>query len=82
MRHVKVLGTGCASCRNTLTLVRAVADDLGVAIELDKVEDLQQFVKYGVMRTPAVVVDEQLVHVGGVPTREKVAGWLRPATTA
>ena len=80
MMHVKVLGTGCASCRNTLTLVRTVADDLGVALELDKVEDLQQFVRYGVMRTPAVVVNEQLVHVGGVPTREKVEGWLRGAT--
>lgn len=80
MRQVKVLGTGCASCRNTLALVQAVADELAIAIELEKVEDLQQFLAYGVMRTPAVVIDGQLVHVGGVPTREKVEGWLRSAT--
>jgi small redox-active disulfide protein 2 len=82
MRHIKVLGTGCANCRNTLALVQAVANDLAVAVELEKVEDLQQFVTYGVMRTPAVVIDGHVVHAGGVPSRDKVAGWLREPSPA
>jgi small redox-active disulfide protein 2 len=78
---VKVLGIGCATCRTTRALVEAVARDAGVAIRVEKVEDPKQFVTYGVMRTPAVVVDGRLVHAGGVPSREKVEGWLRAAVT-
>ncbi|MEZ5289750.1 MAG: thioredoxin family protein [Vicinamibacterales bacterium] len=81
MTEVKVLGIGCANCRNTQALVEAVARDAGVPIVVEKVEDPQQFVTYGVMRTPGVVVNGQLVHAGGVPSREKVEGWFRTVAT-
>ncbi len=77
MTEVKVLGIGCANCRTTQALVEDVARAAGVTIALEKVEDPQHFVTYGVMRTPAVVVDGRLVHAGGVPSREKVEGWFR-----
>lgn len=81
MTNVKVLGIGCATCRRTQALVEEVARTAGVAIAVEKVEDPQQFVAYGIMRTPGVVVDGRLVHAGGVPTREAVEGWFRqPAT--
>ena len=76
MKNVKVLGTGCANCRNTVALIEAVARDKGVAITLEKIEDLPAIMSYGVMSTPGVVVDGQVVHTGGVPSREKVEGWL------
>lgn len=76
MKNIKVLGTGCANCRNTLKLIEAMAKGKGVAIELEKVEDLQTIMQYGVMSTPAVVVDGQVVHAGGVPERNKIEGWL------
>ena len=76
MKNVKVLGTGCANCRNTVALIEAVARDKGVAITLEKIEDLPAIMSYGVMATPGVVVDGQVVHAGGVPSREKVEGWL------
>ena len=76
MKNVKVLGTGCANCANTLKLVAEVARAQGVAIELEKVEDLQQIMRYGVMSTPGVVIDGKVVHAGGVPSRDKVAGWF------
>lgn len=81
MTAVKVLGIGCANCRNTQALVEAVAREAGVPIAVEKVDDPQQFITYGVMRTPAVVVDGRLVHAGGVPSREKVEGWFRTGVT-
>lgn len=76
MKNVKVLGTGCANCRNTVALVEAVAKECGAAITLEKVEDLPAIMSYGVMSTPGVVIDGKVVHAGGVPSREKVAGWF------
>lgn len=76
MKNVKVLGTGCANCRNTIALVEAVAKEKGVEIALEKVEDLPAIMGYGVMSTPGVVVDGLVVHAGGVPTRGKVETWF------
>lgn len=76
MKTVKVLGTGCANCRNTIKLIKEVAAEKGVAIELSKVEDLPEIMKYGVMSTPGVVVDGKVVHAGGVPDKARIAGWL------
>ena len=76
MKEVKILGTGCANCKNTNALVEQVARDKGVAIKLEKVEDLPSIMGYGVMSTPGVVIDGAVVHSGGVPTRAKVEGWF------
>ena len=76
MKEVKILGTGCANCKNTLALVEQVAREKGVAIKLEKVEDLPSIMRYGVMSTPGVVIDDVVVHAGGVPTRSKVEGWF------
>lgn len=76
MKNVKILGTGCANCKNTYALVEEVARAKGVEIELEKVEDLQQIMRHGVMSTPGVVIDGKVVHAGGVPSRGKVEGWF------
>jgi small redox-active disulfide protein 2 len=76
MKEVKVLGTGCANCRATTQRVEQVAKELGVPITLEKVEAIQDIMAYGILATPGVVVDGKVVHSGGVPTREKIAGWL------
>ena len=73
---IKVLGTGCANCKNTLTLIEQVARDKGVAVTLSKVEDLPGIMAYGVMSTPGVVINGKVVHAGGVPSRDKVSQWL------
>mgnify|MGYP000947061456 FL=1 len=73
---VKVLGSGCANCRNTIALIEQVARDKCVAITLGKVQEMRDIVGYGVMRTPGVVIDGKVVHAGGVPTRERVESWL------
>ena len=76
MKIIKVLGTGCANCQNTLKLIDDVARARGVAVQLEKVEDLQQIMILGVMSTPGVVIDGKVVHAGGMPTRAKVESWL------
>ena len=76
MKNVKILGTGCANCQNTMKLVEEVAKAKGVDIALEKVEELKLIMGYGVMSTPGVVIDDKVVHAGGVPTRAKVESWF------
>jgi small redox-active disulfide protein 2 len=73
---IKVLGTGCANCKNTITLINEVAKAKGVAVKLEKVEELRDIMGYGVMSTPGVVVNGKVMHAGGVPSRDKIAQWL------
>ena len=74
--EIKVLGTGCANCRNTVSLIEQVAAAKGVTVEVTKVEDMRDIVSYGVMSTPGVVIDGKVVHAGGVPPRDKVEQWF------
>lgn len=76
MKNVKVLGTGCTNCKATLKLIEDIAKTKGVAVQLEKVEDIAAIMGYGVMSTPGVVIDGKVVHVGGVPDRKKVEAWL------
>ncbi len=78
--EVKVLGTGCTKCKSTVALIEDVASTKGVTLSLEKVEDIQDIVGYGVMSTPAVVIDGKVVHAGGVPSRDKVEQWLSQAS--
>jgi small redox-active disulfide protein 2 len=79
---IKVLGTGCANCKTTQKLIEEVAAEMGVAATVAKVEDIQAIMGYGVMSTPGVVIDGKVVHAGGVPSRDKIAGWLAGAGVA
>lgn len=76
MKSVKVLGIGCANCRNTIKLIEDVANAKGVAIQLEKVEALPDIMSYGIMATPGVVIDGKVMHAGGVPDRKKIESWF------
>ena len=76
---IKVLGTGCTNCKNTVALIEQVAQAKGVAITLQKVEELRDIMGYGVMSTPGVVIGGRVVHAGGVPSRDKIEQWFTPA---
>jgi small redox-active disulfide protein 2 len=82
MKNIKVLGTGCANCKTTLKLIEEVARAKGVEVQLEKVEDMAVILGYGVMSTPGVVIDGKVVHAGGVPSRDKIAGWLAGSLNA
>jgi small redox-active disulfide protein 2 len=76
MKNIKVLGTGCANCKTTMKLIEDAAREKGIEIELEKIEDIQAIMSYGVMSTPGVVVDGKVMHAGGIPSRDKIAEWL------
>ncbi len=76
MKSIKVLGTGCANCRSTIALIEQVAKSKGIAVDIQKVEELRDIMGYGVMSTPGVVIGGKVVHAGGIPTRDKIEQWL------
>lgn len=76
MKNIKVLGTGCASCKSTLRLIEQAAQAKGVQVRLEKVEDIKDIMSYGVLSTPGVAVDGKVVHAGGMLSRDKIDQWL------
>jgi small redox-active disulfide protein 2 len=73
---IKVLGKGCGSCEWTERLVREVVAESGADIEVIKLSKISEMIAYGAMATPAIVLDEKLVHDGGIPTKQAIVGWL------
>jgi len=77
---IKVLGTGCANCKNLERVTREAVDALGLDATIEKVEDYVAIMGYGVMSTPALVVDEQVLVSGRVPKAAEVRELLAPAS--
>ena len=73
---IKVLGTGCSNCKNTIALIEQIAREKGTSITLAKVEELRDIMSYGVMSTPGVAINGKVVHAGGVPSRDKIEKWF------
>jgi small redox-active disulfide protein 2 len=78
---IKVLGPGCANCKNLERVTREAVDGLGIDASIEKVEDYAAIMGYGVMSTPALVVDEKVVVSGRVPKVAEIRKLLVPATT-
>lgn len=76
MKTIKVLGSGCTKCIQTAAKIQKAADDMSVAVEIHKETDAKTIMNYGVMKTPAVVIDETLVHSGSVPAEADIQSWL------
>ena len=74
--EIRVLGTGCANCKTTLKLIEEAVAERGLDAQISKVEDLREIIALGVLSTPGVIIDGKVVHAGGVPGRDKIAGWL------
>ena len=75
---IKVLGPGCSNCVNLERATREAVAELGIAATIEKVTDYGAIAGYGVMRTPALVVDEALMLSGRVPTASQVREILEP----
>jgi small redox-active disulfide protein 2 len=74
--HVKILGSGCANCVNLEKATRQAVDELGLDATFEKVTDYADIAAYGIMRTPGLVVDEQVLLSGRVPTAGQVKDLL------
>ncbi len=73
---IKVLGPGCAKCDKTEKLVKETIAELGVAANVEKVTDIMQIAGYGVLGTPAVVVEGEVKSVGKIPSKEDIKSWI------
>ncbi len=69
---IKILGPGCARCKSTLEVVKKAVEQTGVKADITKVEDLEGMMKYNILSTPVVVVNEQIKISGKVPTVEEI----------
>lgn len=76
MKEIKVLGTGCAKCTKTVELIEKIAKEKGIDARVVKETNPEVIMGYGVMSTPAVVIDEVNVHSGSIPHRDAVESWL------
>ena len=74
--NIKVLGPGCAKCDKIEKLVKETIAETGVVADVEKVTDIMQIAGYGVLGTPAVVVDGDVKSVGKVPSKEDIKSWL------
>jgi arsenite-transporting ATPase len=74
--EIKVLGSGCSKCRTTIGMIERAAQQAGTAVEIVKVEEPDAIRAHGVHATPAVVIDGQVVHSGGLPAHDKVISWF------
>jgi len=74
--EVKILGTGCAKCKQTEKMVTQAIVEAGVDAQVNKVTELMEIAKYGVFGTPAVIVDGEVKSVGKVPSKEEIKGWI------
>jgi len=78
---IKVLGSGCTNCQNLERTTRDALAELGIEATIEHVTDPADIASYGVMRTPALVIDDTVVISGRVPTRTQVHELLTAAAT-
>ena len=76
MKKLQILGTGCAKCAALAANTEAAAQELGLVCALEMVTDLKQIMAFGVMTTPALVVDGVVKSVGKVPTPKEIKSFL------
>lgn len=76
MKKVHVLGPGCSKCLTLENKVRKLVEDNKLPIEVEKVSDIAEMMKYGIMMTPALVVDGVVKSVGYIPKDEQILEWL------
>ena len=74
--NIKILGSGCTNCKNLEKATIKAADELKLDASITKVEDIQQIMGYGVMRTPALVVDEKVLMYGRVPSVDEIKAMI------
>mgnify|MGYP000734191641 CR=1 FL=1 len=77
--EIKILGIGCPKCKRLEELAREAAIEAGVEATFVKVTDVQAIMKYPIMSTPALVIDEQVKSSGRLPRKEEIVAWLKEA---
>jgi small redox-active disulfide protein 2 len=77
--EIKVLGTGCANCKRTKALAAEVVKELQIDATVVEVTDIPTIMRYGIMSTPGLVINEKVVGSGGVPTKQQMSQLIQQA---
>ena len=79
MLNIKILGSGCANCKRVEQIARKVVEEMAVEAEVIKVTDYADITAYNVLSTPGLVVNENVVCSGRIPTPAEVSSWVADA---
>ena len=74
--EIKILGTGCPNCKKLYAAAENAAKEMNVDAEFEKVEEIQEIMKYGVMRTPALVINEKVKVFGRIPSVDEIKKYI------
>jgi small redox-active disulfide protein 2 len=77
MKKIQILGTGCPKCKKLAENVEAAAKDLGIEYSIEKVTEINEIMKFGVVVTPALAVDGKVKVVGKVPSQDEIKGLIQ-----
>ena len=76
MVNIKVLGSGCANCKRLEATARKVVETLAIDAEIVKVTDYAEIMKWPILSTPGLVINEKLVSAGRIPSEKEITDWL------
>jgi small redox-active disulfide protein 2 len=76
MLTIKVLGSGCANCKQVEKIARSVVEEMALEAEVIKVTDYADIMTYNLLSTPGLVINEQVVCSGRIPSKAEVTTWL------
>ena len=74
---IKILGIGCLKCKKLYAEAQKAIASSGVKADLEKVEKITEIIKYGVMSTPGLVIDEEVKSSGRIPNSDEIASWIK-----
>lgn len=82
MIDIKILGTGCPNCKRLEAETRAALDSTQIPYTLTKITEIDQIAAYGILATPGLVMNEQVVSAGKIPARSWIVKWAQERETA
>jgi small redox-active disulfide protein 2 len=82
MLTIKVLGPGCANCNKVEEVTKRAVSEMGLEAEMIKITDYAEIMEYPILSTPGLVINENLVCSGRIPTQAEATSWLADAVIA
>lgn len=74
---IEILGTGCPKCKKLNELAEEAVNELNLSAEIIKITDINKIIDYGVMMTPALVIDGDVKVAGKIPSKQEIAEWIK-----